>query len=180
MINFDQLFVLIAENEKIGINFNLLETGLLNNLMLIGIVVFAGKQLINPSLIERDTIIKTSIEDAQNRLKQAKERFLESEKQLNQAQLTINKIRIDTLATKKMMLASDIKEAKKELKIVFEKALATFKSKERQVFIEIKQQIISLVLTETVSRIKKVFNKRKNGLATIDEIIKKMKPENSL
>lgn len=180
MENFDQLFVVIAENGKIGFNLNILETGLLNNIILIVIVFFAGKQLLDPSLIERDNTIKTSIEDAQNRLKEAKKRFLESEKQLNQAQLTISQIRIDTLTTKKMMLESDIKEAKNDLKIRFEKALATFKSKERQIFVEIKQQIISLVLAETVSRVKKVFEKRKNGLAMIDEIIKQMKPENSL
>jgi hypothetical protein len=46
------------------------------------------------------------------------------------------------------LLESDAYEAKKDLKIRFERALATFRSKERQIFLEIKQQIISLVLNE--------------------------------
>ena len=52
-----------------------------------------------------------------------------------------------------------------------------FKSKERQIFLDIKQQIISLVLDQTVVKAKKSFGPRRNALALIDETIKKVGKE---
>jgi hypothetical protein len=54
------------------------------------------------------------------------------------------------------LLKSDAFDAKKDLKIRFERALAAFRSK-RQIFLEIKQQIISLVLKRTVIRAQEAF-----------------------
>jgi hypothetical protein len=45
----------------------------------------------------------------------------------------------------------------KRFKNSFERALAAFRSKERQIFLEIKQQIISLVLKRTVIRAQEAF-----------------------
>ena len=63
-----------------------------------------------------------------------------------------------------VLLESDAFEAKKDLKIRFERALATFRSKERQIFLEIKQQIISLVLKRTVVRAQETFGPKGLGL----------------
>ena len=51
------------------------------------------------------------------------------QKQLNQANVVISEIRNETIATKKMLLESDAEQAKKDLKIRFERALATFQIK---------------------------------------------------
>jgi hypothetical protein len=50
--------------------------------------------------------------------------------------------------------------SKKDLKICFERALSTLDRKERQIFLEIKQQIISLVLKRTVIRAKETFSQK--------------------
>ena len=63
---------------------------------------------------------------------------------------------------------------KKDLKIRFERALATFRSKERQIFLEIKQQIISLVLQRTVIRAKETFEPKERATALINETINKL------
>ena len=180
MENFNQIFILIAEHaeqEGIGFNSDLLETGLVNIILLIGVLVLNGQSLLGESLEERRTTIVNNVQDAENRLTEAEKRFAEAEKQLNQANVVISEIKAETLATKTLMLESDINDAKKELKIRFDRALATFKSKERQIFLDIKQQIISLVLSQTVIRAKKSFGPRRNALALIDETIKKVGKE---
>jgi F-type H+-transporting ATPase subunit b len=174
MENFDQIFTLLAEDEGIGLNLDILETGLLNILALVGILIYTGKDFLGSLLEERKATIVKGVQDAEDRLNEAQKRLREAEKQLNQANLVINEIKNETIATKKVLLKSDAYEAKKDLKIRFERALATFRSKERQIFVEIKQQIIALVLKRTVIRAQEAFKPKERATALINDTINKL------
>ena len=174
MENFDQIFTLLAEHEGISLNLDILETGLLNIIALIAILVFTGRDFLGSLLEERKTTIVKSVQDAEDRLTEAQKRLDEAQKQLNQANLVISEIRNETVSTKKILLESDASEAKKDLKIRFERALATFRSKERQIFLEIKQQIISLVLKRTVVRAQETFGPKERATALINDTINKL------
>ena len=174
MENFDQIFTLLAEHEGIGLNLDILETGLLNIIALLAILFFTGRDFLGSLLEERKTTIVKSVQDAEDRLNEAQKRLDEAQKQLNQANLVISEIRSETVSTKKVLLESDAFEAKKDLKIRFERALATFRSKERQIFLEIKQQIISLVLKRTVIRAQETFGPKERATALINDTINKL------
>jgi len=174
MENFDQIFTLLAEHEGIGLNLDILETGLLNIIALLAILVFTGRDFLGSLLEERKTTIVKSVQDAEDRLNEAQKRLNEAQKQLNQANLVISEIKNETVSTKKVLLESDAFEAKKDLKIRFERALATFRSKERQIFLEIKQQIISLVLQRTVARAQETFGPKERATALINDTINKL------
>jgi F-type H+-transporting ATPase subunit b len=174
MENFNHIFTLIANNEGIHLNLDILETGLLNILALIGILIYTGRDFLGSLLEERKTTIVKSVQDAEDRLKEAEKRLGEAKKQLSQANLVISEIKNETIATKKLLLEADALEAKKDLKIRFERALASFRSKERQIFLEIKQQIISLVLKRTVVRAQETFGPKERATALITETINKL------
>ena len=174
MENFDQIFTLLAKQESIGLNTDILETGLINILALLAILIFTGKDFLGSILEERKTTIVKGVQDAEDRLNEAQKRLSEAEKQLNQANLVINEIKNETIATKKLLLESDAFQAKKDLKVRFERALATFRSKERQIFLEIKQQIISLVLKRTVIRAQEAFEPKERATALINDTINKL------
>ena len=174
MENFDQIFTLLAEHEGIGLNLDILETGLLNILALLAILFFTGRDFLGSLLEERKTTIVKSVQDAEDRLNEAQKRLDEAQKQLNQANLVISEIRNETVSTKKVLLESDAFEAKRDLKIRFERALATFRSKERLIFLEIKQQIISLVLKRTVVRAQETFGPKERATALINDTINKL------
>ena len=174
MENFDQIFTLIA-NEGISLNTDILETGLINILALLGILIYTGRDFLGSLLEERRTTIVQGVQDAEDRLSEAKKRLAEAQKQLNQATIVISEIKTETVTTKKVLLESDAFQAKKDLTIRFDRALATFRSKERQIFIEIKQQIISLVLQKTVSRVQDTFKSEERSSALINETIDKLK-----
>ena len=174
MENFDQIFTLLAEHEGIGLNLDILETGLINILALLAILIYTGRDFLGSLLEERKTTIVKSVQDAEDRLSEAQKRLDEAQKQLNQANLVISEIRNETVSTKKVLLESDAFEAKKDLKIRFERALATFRSKERQIFLEIKQQIISLVLKRTVVRAQETFGPKERATALINDTINKL------
>jgi F-type H+-transporting ATPase subunit b len=174
MENFNQIFTLLAEAEGISLNFDILETGLLNILALLAILIYTGKDFLGSLLEERKSTIVKSVQDAEDRLNEAEKRLNEAEKQLSQANLVISEIKNETIATKKILLESDAFEAKKDLKIRFERALAAFRSKERQIFLEIKQQIISLVLKRTVIRAQEAFGPQDRATALINDTINKL------
>lgn len=172
MENFDQIFTLIAEEEGISLNTDILETGLINILALVGLLIFVGKDFLGSSLEERKTTILQNVQDAEDRLNEAQKRLIEAQKQLNQAHVIINDIKSETLSTKRIMLEAGAVEARNDLKFRFERAVSTFKSKERQIFFEIKKQITSLVLTRTVSRVKETFTQNKPIAKLINNTIR--------
>jgi F-type H+-transporting ATPase subunit b len=174
MENFNQIFTLLAEEEGFGLNLDILETGLLNILALVGILVYTGRDFLGSLLEERKTAIVKSVQDAEDRLNEAQKRLREAEKQLGQVNIVVSEIKNETIATKKVLLQSDAFEAKKDLKIRFERALAAFRSKERQIFLEIKQQIISLVLKRTVIRAQEAFEPKERASALINDTINKL------
>jgi F-type H+-transporting ATPase subunit b len=174
MENFDQIFTLLAEHQGIGLNTDILETGLLNIIALLGILIFTGRDFLGSLLEERKTTIVKSVQDAEDRLNEAQNRLNEAKKQLDQANLVIGEIKNETIATKKMLLESDSYAAKRDLKVRFERALATFRSKERQIFLEIKQQIISLVLKRTVIRAQEAFKPKDRATTLINDTINKL------
>jgi F-type H+-transporting ATPase subunit b len=174
MENFNQIFTLLANEEGISLNLDIFETGLLNILALVAILIYTGRDFLGSLLEERKNTIVKSLQDAEDRLKEAEKRLNEAKKQLSQANLVIGEIKNETIATKKLLLESDAFEAKKDLKIRFERALATFRSKERKIFIEIKQQIISLVLKRTVIRAQEAFGPKERATALINDTINKL------
>jgi F-type H+-transporting ATPase subunit b len=174
MENFDQIFTLLAEDEGIGLNLDILETGLINILALVGILVYTGRDFLGSLLEERKTTIVKGVQDAEDRFTEAQTRLSEAEKQLSQANLVISEIKNETIATKKVLLESDAVDAKKDLKIRFDRALAAFRSKERQIFLEIKQQIISLVLKQTVIRAQEAFGPKERATSLINDTINKL------
>lgn len=174
MENFDQIFTLIAENEGIRLNLDILETGLINILALNAILIYTGKDFLGSLLEERKTNIVQGVQDAEDRFNEANRRLNEAQKQLSQANVVITEIKNETVAAKKILLKSDASQSKKELAIRFSRALAAFRSKERQIFIEVKQQIILLVLKRTVIRAQETFGKKDRAAALINDTINKL------
>lgn len=174
MENFDQIFTLLAEHEGISLNTDILETGLINILALVAILIYTGRDFLGSLLEERKTVIIKGVQDAEDRLNEAQKRLVEAEKQLNQANLVISEIKNETIITKKVLLDIDALQAKKNLVIRFERALATFRAKERQIFLDIKQQIVSLVLQRTVSRVQETFKSKERSATLINETINKL------
>ena len=174
MENFDQIFTLLAESEGITINLDILETGLINIIALVGILIYVGRDFLGSSLEARKSDIVTGVQDAEERLNEANTRLTEAQKQLTQANVVIAEIRSETIATKKALLDSDASQSQAELKTRFSRALATSRTKERQIFVEVKQQIITLVLKRTATRAQEAFAPKDRASALINETITKL------
>ena len=174
MENFNLIFTLLAEHKGIHLNPDILETGLINIVALLGILIYTGKDFLGSLLEERKTTIVKSVQDAEDRLNEAQKRLNEVKKQLDQTTFVINEIKSETTKTKKLLLKTESTQAKKDLKVRFDRALSAFRSKERQIFLEIKQQIILIVLNQSVSRAKENFKSKERATALINETIDRL------
>jgi F-type H+-transporting ATPase subunit b len=164
MENIDQVFMLIAENEGIRLNLDILESGVVNIVLLVGILVYVGRDFLGSSLEQRQEEIIQAVQDAEEKVLDANNRLTEAQKQLTQAQVIISEIKKETLNTKQVLLKADFKQANQELSIRFSRALATLNSREQQIFSQVKQQIISLAL-------KNVLNQLQNKLSAEKQIV---------
>ena len=147
MENFNQIFTLLAENGSIGLNLDILETGIINIAALVGILIYTGKDFLGSILQERKNTIVKSVQDAEDRLNEANRRLSEAQKQLSQAHVVISEIRNETRSAKTNLLKSDATTAKKELTTRFNRAVSSFRSKERTIFLEVKQQKLHYMST---------------------------------
>ena len=99
-----QIFTLLAHEGGVGLNLDILETGLLNILALVAILIYTGRDFLGSLLEERKATIVKSVQDAEDRLSEAQKRLSEAKKQLNQANIVISEIRNETISTKKLFL----------------------------------------------------------------------------
>jgi|TARA_B110000967_G_scaffold204690_1_gene247671 F-type H+-transporting ATPase subunit b len=177
MENFDQIFTLLAEHEGISLNLDILETGLLNILALLAILIYVGRDFLGSLLETRQAEIITAVQDAEERLNEANKRLAEAQKQLTQADVIFAQIKEETLNTKKVLLKADSTQSRKDLATRFSRAIAALRSKELQVYSEIKKQIITLVLKRTVIRAQETFGPKPRAIALINETINKLEGE---
>ena len=174
MENFNQIFTLLAKSEGIGLNLDILETGLINIIALVAILVYTGKDFLGSTLQERKTTIVKSIQDAEDRLSEANKRLSQAQKQLSQTDFVLSHIRTETKSAKKSLLTSDARIAENELKIRFNRAISTFPAKEQKLFDQVKLKIVLTVLTRSVRKAKETFGTKKRSRALINETIQKI------
>ena len=161
--------------EGISLNLDIFETGLINIILLIGILIYSGKDFFVELLEERKTVIITSIAEAEERLNEATRRLDEAKKQLNQSEIVLSEIENDKIKTKMVLLESEAYAYKKELIAKFDRALATLKTKKTQILLEVKEEIIILALKRSIDIVKQKLLRKRVERRLTNKIIKELR-----
>lgn len=177
MENFNQIFTLVAKSEGIRLNLNILQTGLINIFILITILIYTGRDFLGSLLEERKVNIIQSVQDAEDRLNEANQRLDEAQKQLSQYNVITTEMQSRTVNSIKLLFEADVEVSKKDLNTRFTRALTTFRFKERQTFLEVKQQIVLLVLKKTLLWAKENFSDKREALVFNRKNINKLKKD---
>jgi len=172
MENFNQISTLLDEQRPIGLNFDILESGVFNIACLVGILIYVGRGFLSATLNERQKKIIQNVQDAEEKLISATFRLNEAKKQLAQAQVIIKEIQAETLKTKNILLESTTSQTNEELALRFNRALITLNAKEQQVFSDIKQQIINLALKNLIKQIQLELTPNKQSVLISRSIAK--------
>jgi len=161
MGNFYQIFIVLAEHENISLNTDILETGVLNIIALIVLVITSLQKDLTTQIEERNEIIKTEVENAENNYKNARKKLHEAERQLNQIHVAIGEIKEQTIATKEALIETNVQEVKEAMKATAEKNWITFNLEQNQVLSELRQIIIQLIFKRAITQTQELF-KTKN------------------
>jgi F-type H+-transporting ATPase subunit b len=173
MKNYLTPFFLNHESEGFGINTDILDTNLVNIILLIILLVVVVGNALTNALNERQEQIIKNVEDAEKRLNEANERLQEVRSQLSQAQIIVDEIKNQTNQTKTNLLDSEFNQATQELSQRFNNALLVLKYREQKVFSEIMEQVSEIALNQVVSKLQTQLGKTEQSLI-IDTKIKQL------
>jgi F0F1-type ATP synthase membrane subunit b/b' len=171
---FDRILKFFAE-QGIGLNTDILETGVINiiALIVIALLQFGGEA--KGALETRKNTITESVEGAENRLKEAEKRLVEAEKQLRQVAFVVVQIRVEARYGQRELVQYYGSQAKKDQAASVKRALATYLSNERQIVLELKQKILEVLLNRIVTRTLEAFKSEKRSVLYTDTIINELK-----
>lgn len=164
MKNWVSSFILSSEKEGFGLNSNILETNLINIILLIVLLVYVLGNFLKENLLSRQEQIINSIKEGEKQLNEATERLAEAKSQWAQAQLIIEEIKTQTKQTKTSLLESEFSQANQDLSQRFNNILMVLKYREQQVFNDVMKQVSELALNQVTNKLQTQLGKTDQSL----------------
>lgn len=155
MIHWNPWFILTSEVEGFQLNPDILETNLVNILILLVILFFTAGNFLQTFLTTRYQRILTSIEDSERRLAEATERLSEAKSQWAQARIIIQEIENETKNTKNTLFDNELAQANSEISQRFTNILMMLRYRETQVFNDVIKQVSRLALGQVMTKLQK-------------------------
>ena len=164
MENWLSSFILSSEAEGIGINTDILETNLINIIILLVLLVYVLGNFLKENLSTRQEQIISSIQDGEKRLNEANERLAEAKSQWAQAQIIIEEIKNQTKRSKASLLETEFNQANQDLSQRFNNILMVLRYREQQVFNDVMKQVSELALSQVTSKLQTQLGKTDQSL----------------
>lgn len=139
-------WLLATEVGGVGLNFDILETNLINLIIVIGVLFYFGRKFLGKTLYERRADIEVSIRDAERRKEEAAAALAEQQQKLAQAKETAKKILADAEAAAARTRETILAQAEADLERLRSSAAQDISSQQERVFREIRQQIAAMAI----------------------------------
>lgn len=146
---------LLATEGGFGVNFDPLDTNLVNLVIIIGVLYYFGRQFLGKILSERRAEIEEAIQDAEKRQKEAADALAEAQSNLTQAQAQAEQIRKRGEEQAKAAKEAILEEAAQDVERLKAEASRELATEREQAIAEIRQRIFSMALEKAESEINK-------------------------
>lgn len=150
------LFLAEAHSEVeggFGLNLDILETNLINLLILIGILLYFIKPIVGNILSERREKIVEQIQTAEKKQKEAAATLAEEQKKVEQAQETATKIRSEAEVNAQKAKDAILAQGAKEVERLKAMAGQDLSSEEQRAIAELKERVAALALEKVESQL---------------------------
>lgn len=137
---------LAAEEGGFGLNFDILETNLINLAIIIGVLVYFGSKFLGKTLSTRRSAIEEAIAEAEQRKQEAATALAEQQQKLAQAKEEAQKILADAEQTAVRTKEAILAQAKVDVERMRASAAQDLSSQEAKVMRELQQRIAALAL----------------------------------
>jgi F-type H+-transporting ATPase subunit b len=138
----------------LGLNFDILETNLINLSLLIGFLVVYGRKFISNILTERRLAIEEEINEAETQSQTAAAQLAEAQQKLAQAQAEAVTIRADAETRAKVLKSQILAQADTEIERMKATAVQELDTEQAKVIAELKQRIVLKALEKSEARLK--------------------------
>ncbi|NJL36946.1 MAG: F0F1 ATP synthase subunit B [Leptolyngbyaceae cyanobacterium RM2_2_4] len=147
-----------AEEGGFGLNFNILDTNLINLAIILGVLFYFGRGFLGKILLERREKIETAIQDAEKRKKDAAAALADQQQKLAQAQTEAGRIRAAAEESAKKAKEAILVQTEQDIQRIKAAAVQDLNSQQERVIAELRQRVVALALQQTESRLKSDLN----------------------
>nr|YP_010587426.1 ATP synthase CF0 subunit I [Didymodon constrictus]WAB45944.1 ATP synthase CF0 subunit I [Didymodon constrictus] len=141
-----------------GLNTNLLETNLINLSVVLSLLVYFGKGVLNNLLSNRKQTILSTINDAEERYNEATDKLNQARTRLERAKVKANEICVNGLSQIEREKKELINAADEDSKRLEDSKNATIRFEEQRTIEQVRQQVSRLALERALEALNKRLN----------------------
>ncbi len=141
------------EEGGFGLNPDLLSTNLINLVIVIGLLVYAGRGFLGNLLGGRKENIKAAIEEAETRKREAAEQLADQQAKLAQAEAEAKRIRASAEESAKRAREAILAQAQEEIARLRDGAQQELGNEQERVIAELRQRVSALALQKVQAQL---------------------------
>jgi len=141
-----------------GFNFDVLETNLINLVIIIAVLFYFGRGFLGNILNERRTGIQEAILEAEKRQKDAAAALAEQQQKLTQAQAEAERIRTASEETAKKAKEAILAQAAQDVERMKATAGQELESERERAIAQLRSAVVSMALAKVESQLKTSLN----------------------
>ena len=149
---------LATEEGGVGLNFDILETNLINLAIVIGVLIYFGSKFLGNTLSSRRSAIEDLIQDAERRKSEAAVALAGQQQKLAQAQETAQEILANAETSANRAKAEIMAQAKIDVERMQANAAQDLGSQQDRVLREIRQQIVAMAMERAEAGVQNRLN----------------------
>lgn len=143
-----------AEHSGFGVNFDILETNLINLVIIIGVLFYFGRNSLGKTLSDRQTQIQASIKEAEQRKEQSAAALAEQQQKLAQSQTEAARIRAEAEERASAVQATVMAQSEEDILRMKAAAAQDLTTQQDRVLNELRQRIAVLAVQKAEEQLK--------------------------
>jgi len=143
-----------AHERGFGINFDILDTNLINLVIIIGVLFYFGRGFLGKILSERRAKIEAAIKDAEKRQKDAAAALADRQQKLAQAQTEAERIRAQAQENAKRAKEAILAQSVQEIERLRESATQEMNVERERAIAELRQRVAAMALQRAEAQLK--------------------------
>ena len=145
--------VAAGESGGFGLNFDILETNLINLAILIGVLVFFGRKVVGKTLSDRREQIETEVKSAEKSAKEAAAALAEQQQKLTSAQAEAERIRKNAEESAQQAREKILADVAVDIQRLKETASQDLDRERERAIAQIRSSVVAMALQKVESQL---------------------------
>ncbi|MGC1306168.1 MAG: F0F1 ATP synthase subunit B [Phormidesmis sp.] len=154
----EALGLLASETKGFGLNFDILETNLINLIIIIGVLFYFGRDFLGSKLKERRDAIEKAITDAEARQKKAASGLAEQQQKLQMAKKEAERIKAEAQQNAESAREAVLAQSAKDIERLKASAAQDLSSQQEKVMQDLRKRVSAMALDKVRSRLPEALN----------------------